>query len=399
MTEKKTGVMIVVPTYWTWPTEQAGRPVEALYDHPTPLDGESTLPRLLESLAELAGLPFMVLILTAASHPEIEAAAEGRVERLIRPFRDHFPIIQATEADAAFIRRRHRALAGSVRMRGYAGVRNLQLLLPHVLQTDVIVALDDDEVVSADYLETAVHFVGGSHRGQRVLGLAGFYLDAQGSLMLPERPRTGNPFLDKSAIMNAGLRALRASPQRLVETPVAFGGNMVFHRELFTRVGFDPGITRGEDIDYLINARLIGIRFWLDRELVITHLPPHRYDTHPYLKMIEDIHRFIYEREKLRLHAGAEGPTLSAADLMPYPGRLLLDDLDDQARAALETLATPELIRAHGAPAQIVAQALKRARLAAPAYLQFAETWPRLMKAVGEDCALKERLASRFAQA
>ena len=234
-------IIIVIPTYWTWPSGQAHGPVETFFDHPTPVDGTSTLPRLLESLT-----------------------------------------------------------------------------------------------------------------------------------------------------------ALKAAPGRLVSTPVAFGGNMVFHRDLFTQIGFDPGITRGEDIDYLINARMADFNFWLDKKLVITHLPPHHYNLPPYVRMSEDVRRFLYEQKKLRLavEQGIHTPTL--AELSPYPGYFLTDDVADQAQSALEAIVTPELAQTYGAPADIVTLAQKRARQLAPGYFEFAQTWPRLMEAVTEDSALSERFAVRI---
>lgn len=384
-------VIVVIPTYWTWGSEQSNGPVQVTYDHPTPLDNESTLPRLLESLATmLEGPEFSVLVLTAATYPGLEKSAADRVASLIAPFRARYPIAQATEADAAFIRQRHPGLADQVQMRGYADVRNLQLLLPYVLDADVIVALDDDEVVEHDYLQTALHFVGCEHGGEQVLALAGFYLDTDGDVTLPERPRTGNIFLDKSAIMNEGTRVLQATADRLVPTPVAFGGNMVFHRDLFTRVGFDPGITRGEDIDYLINAHLVGHRFWLDKRLVITHMPPEAYGALPYAKLVQDVYRFVYEREKLR-RAGVD-----PVQFDPYPGRFLRDDVVVQAMAALQAQATPEVTARFGSPREIVAAAERDAREAAPRYFEFATRWPRLMEAVGRDAKLHQRLLARF---
>jgi GT2 family glycosyltransferase len=396
MYHSKPNVVIVIPTYWTWGSARADGPVQTVYDHPTPLNGESTLPRLLESLTALRGPEFSVLILTAATHPELEQAVAGRVAGLIAPFRADYPIAQATEADAVFIRHRHPGLAGHVQMCGYAGVRNLQLLLPHALGAEVIVALDDDEVVAPDYLQTALHFVGREHEGERVLGLAGFYLDAGGDVMQPERSRTGNIFMDKSAIMNEGTRALQAAPGRLVPTPVAFGGNTVFHRDLFTRVGFDPGITRGEDIDHLINAHLLGFKFWLDKQLVITHLPPDAPDSShsapTFSKLHQDVLRFVYEREKLRL-AG-----VAPALFDPYPGRFLRDDVEEQALGALRAQATPEATARFGPPETIVAQARRHAIESAPRYLEFAQAWPRLIEAVGRDAELRERLLVRFDQ-
>jgi hypothetical protein len=374
--------IIVIPTYWTWPTGQENRPIETFYDHPTPVDGKSTLPRLLDSLTALEGAAFSVLILTATTHADLEQVAATRVETIIASFHAQYPITQATEADVARIRQRHPHLAAHVQMRHYAGVRNSQLLLAHASGADVIIALDDDEVVTADYLQTALRFAGQEYEGQRVLGVAGFYLDADGTILLPEQPRTGNTYLDKFAIMNEGMQALLGRNGRLTPTPIAFGGNMIFHRDLFTQVGFDPGITRGEDIDYLINARMAGFNFWLDKELHITHLPPHHYNLPPYVKMAEDVRRFLYEREKLQLAAeqGIQTPTLT--ELSPYPGYFLADDAVEQAQSALESIVTPELVQTYGTPAEIVAHTQERGRYLAHNYFKFAQTWPRLMEAI-----------------
>ena len=399
-------VTIVIPTYWTWGRAQPDRPIQTIFDHPTPVDGNSTLPRLLESLTHLTALSsarpvrFRVLVLTAVVHAELASRAEAQVDILIAPFRQHYPIAQFGPNELQLVHDRLPALGfdpATVHLDNYAGVRNCQLLVPHILGAEIIVALDDDEVVAPDYLDLVLEWIGRRHNDQPVWGVAGFYQDADGGLLLPEGPPTGNRFLDKARIMNESTRKLLNTPGRLVPSPVAFGGNMVFHRRLFTCVGFDPGITRGEDLDYVLNARLAGFTFWLDKALRIIHLPPHHYDTLPYLKMAEDVRRFIYEREKLRLAARRGLPTPSLAELAPYPGRFLDDDLSEQARAALEALVTPELIAAHGSPEEIVAQAQDRARRLAPAYFRFAETWPRLMSAAAGDSLLRQRLSAHLA--
>lgn len=141
----------------------------------------------------------------------------------------------------------------------------------------------------------------------------------------------------------------------------------------------------GEDLDYVLNARLAGFTFWLDKHLRITHLPPKRYATHPYLKLAEDVRRFIYQREKLRLAAerGLSVPALE--ELMPYPGRFLQDDLEAHALAALEAAATSEAVARCGHPQDVVARAIARARRLAPAYFDFSRRWPALMQAVAEN--------------
>ena len=398
MSQDRPSLTVVVPTYWTWPQDRPSGPIEAVFDHPTPLDGVGTLPRLLDSLSQMDGPPFSVLILTATVHPNLEAAAQQQVAEIIAPFRERFPTAQSAASDLAVVHERMVELglgdlAPLFSLNSYPGVRNCQLLIPHALGTEVIVALDDDEVVRPDYLTTALDFVGQGHQGEPILGLGGPYLDSSGSKLLPEGPATGNIFLDKSAIMNAGTRDLEAKPDRLVQTPVALGGNMVFHRDLFTQVSFDPFITRGEDIDYLINATLRGFRFWFDKQLVITHLPPEASHGSPaWGKLRQDVLRFIYEREKL--HIARTDPS----QFDPYPGRFLREDVDTQAIEALRTLSDAEMEQRFGSAEEIVARALRRAGEKAPHYFAFAREWPALMTTLGEDVGLRGYLRGRAGQ-
>jgi hypothetical protein len=189
------------------------------------------------------------------------------------------------------------------------------------------------------------------------------------------------------------MRMLTANDGDLVPSPMALGGNMVFHRDLFTRVCFDPGITRGEDIDYLINARLEGFRWWFDPALTILHLPPRHLETPTYQRTREDVLRFIYEREKLRLHG-----EIKPAWLEPYPGALLGDDLEEHALAALQADATPELVERLGDPKSIVEEARQHAARNAPRYASHLSAWRELMIRIESDEALRDGAQDIFRQ-
>ncbi|HDN79550.1 MAG: hypothetical protein DRI61_04695 [Chloroflexi bacterium] len=395
-------VFIVIPTYWTWRRDQLGEASGALFDHPTPVDGKSTLPRLLRSLCQVKEPPFSVLVLTATVHPDLEQAAAERVNGLIAPFRESFPIAQFSAEELKLVRKRAQELGQwdllpFLSLRSYPGVRNCQLIIPHILGAEVIVALDDDEVIEPDYLPKALEFIGQEYRGKRVWGLGGLYLDKEGNPFLPEHPPTGNIFLDKNIFMNQAIKRLLEKPGRLARTYIAFGGNMVLHRNLFTRVPFDPAITRGEDIDYVINAHLAGFDFWFDKELTITHLPPEPYGALPYTKLLQDVYRFIYEREKLRLAAERDDVNpLPLEALNPYPGRFLQDDLTDQALEALRSKATPEMVSSYDSPEAIITAARRHTDRMAPCYFGLARVWPCLMEILGQDASLRQRLLARF---
>jgi len=137
-------------------------------------------------------------------------------------------------------------------------------------------------------------------------------------------------YWDKIGSMNRAFEAFITPEPRLKETPFAFGGNLVIHRDLFTEVPFDPGVPRGEDIDFLMNARMFGHSVFIDRELAIKHDPPPK--SHPkWMQIREDIYRFVFEKAKL--DAQEEMPEmwfLRAEALDPYPGEFLKDDLEEK---------------------------------------------------------------------
>jgi hypothetical protein len=89
----------------------------------------------------------------------------------------------------------------------------------------------------------------------------------------------------------------------------------VLHQRLFQSIPFDPYIPRGEDTDYLINARQLGFYILFDRELQIKHLHPKRTENFYQEELRGDIERFLYEREKTKVGLGM--------NLDPYPGCFL----------------------------------------------------------------------------
>jgi hypothetical protein len=309
------------------------------------------------------------------------------VSALLAPFLEHLELIQVDGRAAGLFRERLAAGGFDPQIAafdGYASVRNLQLLAPAALGAEVIVALDDDEVVPHDFMRRATAVVGASIDGARALGLAGAYEDENGEIYLPEADPTGNPLIDKAIYMNRAFRELESAPGRLAASPLALGGNMVFHRDLFSRVGFDPAITRGEDIDYLINARLAGYPFYYDQNLRVTHLPPRHYESPAYVKLRQDVIRFLYEREKIKQGG------LSPEAFDPYPGALLRPGMEAHALEILRQEATQEMVHRYGRPRTIVSDALAYGAERVPRYFSFAERWPTLVEACAGDVALSE---------
>ena len=399
-------ITIVIPTYWSWPNGQSGSVQDAIFDHPTALDREGTLVRCLESLRNLEGPPFQVLIITAAVNPQLTEAVESRVEQIMAPFKKDFPILQFAPSDLIHVRKvlyDHGLETGLAGLGSYAEIRNCQLLGAAILGSDLIVGIDDDETVPGDYLRKAL--VGLEEKKiPPIDGLAGVYLDQDGGYLLKETDearRSSNIFIRKAILINDQFSAFFNLSHRIVETVLALGGNMVFTEKLFRNVAFDPGITRGEDIDYLLNSKLLGYHWYLDKELTITHLPPPKSPDDPpntseYAKLQQDILRFLYQKEKIRL--SLESPSvvsLETGDFGIYPGTFFREDVESQALEALQMLCPSGSEQGHFLPPeQLMRQARERARRAG-SFLCFNEAWKQAMERLTDDPGLREQLRKK----
>ncbi len=330
---------IVMPTYWQRKKNQPAKHGDFVFDHPTPLDGKDTLTRTLESLALVEG-EFNVVVITATVNHEIDQEVEVRVEKIISSFRKNYPIMQFAASDLTIVRKRitHLGLKPEdISLDGYSSIRNCQLLVPAVMGSDVIAALDDDEVVEPDYALKTQAFLGKQIGKKRADGIAGRYFYEWGNYRVKEFPGTReaeNLFDRKHALQNDSYDLFDSRSGRVVETSITLGGNMVFSRDLFINVPFDPQVTRGEDIDYMINSRMMGYNWMLDKELKIYHFPP---PCNPSHKLQEDIIRFIYEKKKIELARNIEGlHAVFVEDLKPYPGEFFTEDLEKDALKALK---------------------------------------------------------------
>ncbi len=108
------------------------------------------------------------------------------------------------------------------------------------------------------------------------------------------------------------------SGTRISRSNYVCGGLVALHARAFTRVAFDPFITRGEGSDYLFNMRMFGYDVWFDNEWVVRHLPPESEKRSP--RFMQDVYRWYYERAKLTFAAHQqELVPVTAASLMPYP--------------------------------------------------------------------------------
>ncbi len=380
---------LAIPTYWTHPEGQGEEDI--IFDHPSPLNTPGTLRRTLESLIPLVKPGVTVGVAAAAAAPELNALVEARVRDILTSSPLPYPVVLFSASHLAvfqeFLRSHGKEEWSSLlSLAGYGAIRNLTLVLANILEAEVLVSLDDDEVIEdQDFLGRIANDLAVLGRLHPVFGLAGLYDNPDGRVFVPEPTAPWALFWPKLRLMNQTMAGLLEGEEPRPLTPLGLGGNMALPGDLFRRLPFDPRIPRGEDVDYVVNARMWGIPFFLDKHLRVRHLPPEK--PHPtWLRLRQDLVRFAYARRKLReQEPHPHLVKVSPQELTPYPGRFLLDDLEEMAHRshtllALEYLAAGDTTGARQTlmNLQLFQQENSGSENAFRTYLDFTSRWQAL---------------------
>jgi hypothetical protein len=327
---------MVIPSYWGRPTGKPWVEGDAVYDHATPLDQEGTLLRTLESLNVLDDRSFDLVVLGCATGEDIEGDVEAKLSDQLR---DSPHLVHTYLVTHSHLRKFHEILdthgAGDLKsvlsLRGYPNIRNMCIFVPYIMGSEVAVLIDDDEVFEDPrFMNKATEFINRRYFGRTIDGVAGYYLNEDGNYYDKVVKEPWMTYWDRFGSKTEAFDKIIGQEPRLKPTPFAFGGCMIIHRNMIKHVPFDPRITRGEDTDYVLNARMFGFRFFLDNQLSIKHLPPPK--NHPIWKRLrEDIRRLLYDKTKIEQQQ--ESPTMHMVepeDFDPYPGAFLKGDLEDK---------------------------------------------------------------------
>ena len=345
-------VTMVIPSYWARESVIGVKEADAVYDHPSPLDSEGTLLRTIQSLNILKDKDFQLVVIAVATAVDIEAKVEEKVTSIVKSASDSpvdirlFGPSNLKKIHDFLVNKGNEEYIDLLQLRGYSNIRNLCMFIPHILDSEAALLIDDDEVFEdPDFMSKAKEFIGKSINGTTVNAVAGYYLQPDGSYSIKKTFRPWMKYWNQYEKMNEAFDKIIGTEPRLKKTPFVFGGNMVVHRNLFTVVPFDPNVPRGEDIDFLINAKMFGFQFFLDNQLSIKHLPPPK--TRPVWRQLrEDIYRFVYEREKIKNQRQVNGINrVYPEDFDPYPGAFLKEDLEEKIEKSCKLLSEEYLTK------------------------------------------------------
>ena len=384
--------VIVIPSYWDRSTRPGPLGERGVYDYTTPID--KPLPELevcLSSLERVSGVLRVIVLVVAPQ--DCEEAARARVNSICRAHADLNPLVigarEASHVERAVSRMAHHVAGETVSLRGYGAIRNMGLAVAAILGHDVVVFLDDDEVaLGEDYLTKAVWGLGSlTRQNLQVLVKSGFFIDELGSPYAEPSGAWSEKYWSKAADFNRVMERAQTSASRITRSNHLCGGCCALHAAAFSKAPFDPYITRGEDLDYVLNVRAMGMDVWFDNEWCVQSQPPEEMAGAPSLFM-QDVHRWLYEYRKLdAMNARRDLHTITPESLMPYPAPWLSSGVRRRVfRTALRRFLTgPERLAYLRILVRGRFDADRFARSASSRYLSFAMVWPTIVAALWED--------------
>ncbi|HIZ19036.1 MAG TPA: hypothetical protein IAA22_08020 [Candidatus Olsenella stercoravium] len=393
--------VIVIPSCWDRSARVGALGERGVYDYTTPID--KPLPELevcLSSLERVSGVLRVIVLVVAPK--ECEDAARARVNSICRSHADLNPLVigakEAAHVERAVARMAHHVAGETVSLRGYGAIRNMGLAVAAVLGHDVVVFLDDDEVVTeSDFLTKAVWGLGSlTRQNLQVLAKSGFFIDRLGSPYAEPSSEWSEKYWSKAADFNRVMERAQTSASRITRSNHLCGGCCALHAAAFSKVPFDPYITRGEDLDYVLNLRANGMDAWFDNEWYVEAQPPEEMAGAPSVFM-QDVHRWLYEYRKLdAMNARRDLRTITPESLMPYPAPWLSAEVRRRVfRTALRRLITgPDRLAYLRILTKGRYEADKFARSASSRYLSFAMVWPTIVSALWGDRVIASAILS-----
>lgn len=311
---------LVVPTYWSTDSILSWK----VFDHPFKVEEEGTLLRTLENLSK-NNIKEEVVILPVPCLKEIVDKVNSIVKKV-----SNLDITVIDEVKYGEIKKTLEKAGMDqtslclVDSYCYGGVRNLGLAYSQINGYENSIMIDDDELLYPDYIEKALKYIGSEYKGDIVLAKTGCVEDNLGRKIYEGQAHKSLESWPKDLKFNEEVNSMLTSQNILTPSSIAFGGNMVLNKRIFSTVPFDPFGTRGEDDDYVLNCKYCGYKMYFDQNLVLIHLPPTRNQKY-WTRQRQDIIRFRYVREKAKLF------NIKQEELGSFFSYFVGDDLEKKA--------------------------------------------------------------------
>ncbi|MDR0514216.1 MAG: hypothetical protein LBG81_03525 [Coriobacteriaceae bacterium] len=385
--------VIIIPTYISARRRKEGSNLLTTYDHTTSLNQPGELSRCLNSLQKVQDVGQIIILV--ASEPSIEVQSAEKVRALAAQFPDLNILVIEASLHALIQQRMEQlglgTMAKEVGLSSYGAIRNLGLVAANILGFDSVVFIDDDEIIEDPaFLHNALYGLGKlTKKGIPILAKTGFYFNARGNYFSQSQDKWYNHFWQQGKAFNKWIQKAMKGP-RLSRSNHVCGGCLALHKEAFKRLGFDPWIPRGEDLDYLLNLRMYGSDIWFDNQWSLVHKPPATPSEG--VRFRQDIYRWIYELRKMEYsRTQIDLLQVRPSSLEPYPGPFLEPGIEGRIwrTAFLRSLARPDKKAYRKAAKAATGEAVTYAQRNCSNYFEFQYVWPEMMARLEDDKTLQ----------
>lgn len=337
---------IVIPIYLSRKDNQ-WKEGDIIYDHPTAINQSGTLVRTLESLEIIKDEDFDVVLVVSTTIKEIDNKIENWINSRIqeakyRPKNLHIFTIYDLEKLSRALNIKNHHQKKLLSLNGYSQVRNCGFVAGILNKSDAIIFLDDDELVrDKEFIKKINQGLNKVVQKKKIRFITGLCPEGEtGSYVRVRKYLPWMAYWDKIKFQNEAFVEMAENASRFKVSPLTHGGLCIIHKDIFSKIPFDPRVPRGEDMDYNINCRMFGYKCYMDNKLEIRHCPPPR--VHPSWRSFRvDMVRFFIQRNKINNQNKKLGTKkiVTAEDFDPYPGVFLKKNLEDMVFKSQVTLA------------------------------------------------------------
>lgn len=278
------------------------------FDHPTDFDNfesENTFAKTIESINKLKktkdDLTIYIFAIATAEDRSHDQQIKKKMKKILKESCYDYHLF--TNSDIKRLNDFTKSKFFSVN--GYPEIRNLGLIIPTLLNEEIIIQIDDDELLREEYLITLNRIL--KNNPDKYLFTAPYEKNGTTEIKNKDTLKSWRKFYSMQKDMKRLMK-----DQSLKETLFGFGGNMIIRSELARKSFYPAAVPRGEDFSYLLANRLIyengnpkaGIErkneiykayFSPLKELTIIHEPPAEAKSDFIFYLEKNLKRFIME--------------------------------------------------------------------------------------------------------
>ena len=176
--------------------------------------------------------------------------ADGRIKKVMKELLNNYHINSGVITNVDMIKlSKISNNKNFLKSDNYGSIRNLGFIFANIYDVDLLIQIDDDEIVSEDYLKTVINTI----EEYNIDAFSGFYLE--NNSVFPSAKDILKTW-PKFSYMSKDVERL-TKDDSLKPAIYGKGGNMIFTKNFFSKICYPSYVFRGEDFSLLLASWII----------------------------------------------------------------------------------------------------------------------------------------------